>query len=293
MHTSLPALRPGARLGVFSPSHAFEPDLLEQGMDVVRSWGYDLVPGPHLGRRHRNFAGTDEERLHDLVWALSAVDLDGAWMARGGSGLTRLLDRVPWHDVRNRPVVGFSDGTALHTALFQRTGIRSVHGPVLTSLAGLADAESKTVLQSLLSGTAPNVLEGRALIPGRAEGQLVGGNLTVLAALSGTPDQLVGAGRILLLEDIDEAAYRIDRSLYQLFASGALVGLRGVAVGSFVRCPVHDAGSMEAVFLEAFGALGVPVITGLPIGHGASNHAFVHGGACRIADGRLECHGLG
>ena len=112
-----PLLFPGARVGVFAPSGVFNPERLQAGWALAEAWGVELVPSPNLGQRHRFLAGDDEARLTDLRWALTDPSLDGAWMARGGYGLGRLLSRVDWSTIQSRPVIGFSDGTALHLSL--------------------------------------------------------------------------------------------------------------------------------------------------------------------------------
>ncbi len=285
-----PALRPGARIGVFAPSHVFDAEGLAAGMARVRSWGWEPVPAPHLGRRWRVFAGTDDERLADLQWALSDPSLDAAWMARGGSGLTRLLPGVQWERVRARPVIGFSDGTALHLGLLQRAGLQAVHGPVLHSLVGHADDESRRALQTLLAGGPAPRLTGRSLVPGLAAGPVVGGNLCLLAATCGTPFQLDTAGCILLLEEVGEPVYRLDRMLQQLRGAGLLGEVVGVGVGELRSCRVPEGADwgLDDVLLDQLETLGVPVVVDLPFGHGPRNLAWLHGATGRLVDGGLE-----
>ena len=211
-------------------------------------------------------------------------------MARGGYGITRLLDRVPWEEVVARPVLGFSDGTALHSALYQACGQTSIHSPVLHSLADHVDSGSREYLRSLLDGSSAGPLYGRLLLGGRkalpAVGPLVGGNLCMLASLCGTRWQLDASGCILLLEDVAEPPYRVDRLLQQLKMSGVLDGVLGVAVGSLLGCePPAGAGwRQEDLIREHLKDIGVPVVMGLPVGHGATNLAFVHGGLVRLEE---------
>ncbi len=248
-------------------------------MERIRGWGLVPVPAPHLGRVWRYLAGTDEERLADLEWALGDPSLDAAWFARGGYGVARLLPRIRWDRVRPRPVIGFSDATALFQALHRRGIGGAVHGPVLHSLADHVDEDTRDALRRLLVDGTAIPWRGTPLVPGRAAGPLVGGNLCTLGSLAGTPDALRARGCILLLEEVTEAPYRVDRLLGQLVASGALERVAGVAIGSLVACDAPaDAGwSVTDVLLDHLAPLGVPVLADLPVGHGPRNHPFVHG----------------
>ncbi len=280
-----PALRPGARIGVFAPSGIYDPVGLEAGIALVESWGYEVVKAPNLGARWRVLAGTDEQRLADLDWALRDPELDAAWMARGGHGLTRLLGAMALDELPARPVIGFSDGTALHVALLQDGGLQAIHGPVLHSLATLADAASQQVLRALLSGRASTPLRGRTLVPGEGIGPWVGGNLSILAATCGTPWQLRAEGAVLMLEDVGEPAYRLDRALQHLCNAGVLEGVVGVGVGELRNCrvPADADWDHDDLLLDHLGPLGVPVVVDLPFGHGPRNHAWVLGGPGRLA----------
>ncbi|MCB9777931.1 MAG: LD-carboxypeptidase [Alphaproteobacteria bacterium] len=281
-----PLLHQGARVAVVAPSGAFDPARLERGVERIRAWGLDVVPGEHLHARHRYTAGTIEQRRADLITALTAPDIDAVWFARGGYGTVQLLPDLP-PPADDRPIIGFSDATALFCALDRQRlhGVRAgraVHGPVLHSLADLADPASQQALRSLLLG------DPRVHLPGvhlagptdRVQGRVVGGNLCVLASLAGTPWALCARDAILLLEDVGEPAYKLDRLITQLRLSGALDGVRGVALGTFTDCrtPPDADWTIEALLVELLAPLGVPVVGRLPVGHGSRNHAFVHGG---------------
>jgi muramoyltetrapeptide carboxypeptidase len=278
----------GARIAVVSPSGNFEPERLERGLELLRAWGYrpELLPG--VGRRHRYLAGTDAERLGDLARALRG-GWDAVWAVRGGYGVNRLLDRLPWDELGYAPFLGFSDGTGLLNALAAR-GRPAVHAPVLTHLGDTADAESRAHLRALLAGEPLAPLAGRRLRRGSAAGPLVGGNLCVLASLCGTPWQLRGKGCIVVLEEVGEAPYKVDRLLTQLIGAGCLDGVAGVALGSFLGAdpPAGADWTMLEVLDELLAPLGAPVLAELPIGHGAANRAFRVGGHGRFDGDRLE-----
>ena len=287
-----PLLFPGARVGVFAPSGVFNPERLQAGWALAEAWGVELVPSPNLGQRHRFLAGDDEARLTDLRWALTDPSLDGAWMARGGYGLGRLLSRVDWSTIQSRPVIGFSDGTALHSALWGQARLIGVHGPVLHSLS-VSDAASQARLRALLMEGEATRWEGEVWAEGEAAGPIVGGNLCVLSTLCGTPHQLNARGAILALEDIAEPAYKLDRMVNQLREAGVFNGVRAVLVGEFVQCaaPQDADWGVVDVLRDALLPLGVPVVAGLPFGHGACNEAFLHGGLAQVFGGGVSLSG--
>ena len=275
-------------MAVVAPAGIYDPERLKRGMDLGRSWGLEFVDSPHLGDRHRYLAGTAEARSQDLRWALSAGHIDAVWFARGGYGTVQTLDALP-DRMDRRPIIGFSDATALHVALRGRG--RPIHGPVLNALAALNDADSQEALRALLleGGTVHLSGERVAGPSGAVRGPVTGGNLTVLASLCGTRDAWSAAGQIVVLEDVGEAPYRLDRALTQLLRAGAFVGARGIALGEFVSCKPPEGAdwTLLDVLLERLGPLGVPIVAGLPVGHGARNHAWPVGGA-----GVLDAEGL-
>jgi muramoyltetrapeptide carboxypeptidase len=278
----------GARIAVVSPSGIYDPVRLEAGLDVIRGWGYrpELLPG--VGRQHRYLAGTDAVRLADLERALRG-GWDAVWVARGGYGLSRLLGQLPWDELGAAPFIGFSDASGLLNALAAR-GRPAVHGPVLNSLADLCDAPSREHLRALLAGEPLPPLHGQVLHKGSVEGPLVGGNLCVLASLCGTPWQLRARACVLLLEETNEAPYKIDRLVTQLLDSGCLDGVAGVVFGTMLGAQPPEGAdwTMNDVIHDLLAPLGVPVLTGLPIGHGPENRAFRVGGHVRLSGGRLE-----
>jgi muramoyltetrapeptide carboxypeptidase len=283
------ALRPGARVHVVAPSGPVPADRLDAGLAALR----DLVPGeislaPNLATRTGYFAGDDRARLAALQTALADPTIDAVMCARGGYGLTRLLPLLDPAPLAAAPklIVGFSDVTALLAWALARVGLTSVHGPVTTQLATIA-AEDRERLALLLAGEDPGALSaetGAVLRGGCVEGPLFAGNLEVLRALVGTRAQPELAGCVLALEEIGERPYRIDRALTQLLTSGALRGVRGVAVGQLVNCEEPETGhqgspTAEEVLLERLGALGVPVVTGFPFGHSPERNAALPVGA--------------
>ncbi|MEN9787110.1 MAG: hypothetical protein RLZZ299_2374 [Pseudomonadota bacterium] len=272
-----------------SPSGVFRPDALDAGVAVLASWGYRPERMPGVGASSRYLAGEDDVRRADLEAAFSG-DWDAVWMARGGYGLTRLLADLDPGCLAPVPFLGFSDGTALLDPLAAR-GRPAVHAPVLTSLASHVDDASRAHLRALLAGEGCAPLVGAPLWgPSQVvQGPLRGGNLCMLASLCGTPWQPRLQGAILLLEEVGEAPYRVDRMVTQLRAAGVLDGVRGVALGTFTGSAAPDGAgwSMDDVLRDLFAPLGVPVVAGLPVGHGAANRAVPLGRAARLEAGVL------
>jgi muramoyltetrapeptide carboxypeptidase len=285
-------LKPGSLVMVIAPAGVHDAARLEAGIRLIEGWGLRVRRAPHLGDRHRYTAGTDADRAADLRAALLDPEVEAVWFSRGGFGTVHTLASVPWRRLDERPIIGFSDATALFSAGQRRGRGRFVHGPVLHSLADTPDAESVEALRALLFEGAPARLVGRHLCGPAApvEGPVVGGNLCVLASLAGTRWAARNEGRILLLEDLGEPAYKLDRLLTQLQLSGALRGVVGVALGDFLHAdPPADAGwTLDELFIDRLGPLGVPVLAGLPVGHASRNHAWMVGARGRLAGGVLR-----
>ena len=271
--TRPPVLAPGARVALIAPAGPLrgEPDV-ERGIANARALGWEPAVGTHVLRRTGYFAGTDAERLADLNAALADPRIDGIWCLRGGYGCMRLLDGVDFDAMRARPrtLVGFSDVTALHAALGARAALVTMHGPVARNpLTGFSrDSLVRAVARrDDPCGTAPGA---RTLRGGRAEGRLAGGNLALVAALCGTPWAPDLRDAILVLEDVNEAVYRVDRMLMQLRLAGVLDGVRAIAFGHCTDCPEQSddgARTLDDVLREHADWLRVPCLAGIPMGH--------------------------
>jgi len=271
-------LSEGARIAVVAPSGIFSPERLEAGTALIRSWGYTPVDGPNLHARDRLTAGTPAQRTADLAWAMTAPDIDAVWFARGGYGTVHTLDSLPWGKMDGRPVIGFSDATALFCAM-ERVGVPgAIHGPVLHSLADHTDEASREATRQMLAEGWKVHLPGRHLCgPAQpATGRVIGGNLCMLAAMAGTSWALQAQGAIVMLEDIAEPPYKIHRMITQLRLSGALSGVAGIALGCFTGTKIPEGASwtLDDLMVELLAPLNVPVIAGLPFGHGPANRPW-------------------
>ena len=285
-----PPLGPGARVALVAPAGPVSAEDVVRAESAVRSFGWEPVVGEHALAHRDYFAGSDAERLGDLNAALRDGRVDAVWCLRGGYGAMRILGGVDYAALARRPraLVGYSDVTALHLACAARVpGLVTFHGPnARAPLPPFARASLARALgggRADPCGAAPGA---RALRPGRAAGRLAGGNLALLAALVGTPYAPRSAGAVVVLEDVNEPVYRVDRMLRQLLLSGALDGCRALAFGQCTRCPepCEDDGrrTLAAVVAEAAEALGVPAVIGLPVGHVDEQWTLPLGAACEL-----------
>jgi muramoyltetrapeptide carboxypeptidase len=268
----------GATIGVAAPAGPFDEALFREGVDRLAEMGFKVHVDPRIGAKTGFLAGGDAQRaevLHDLF---ERNDISAIVCARGGYGSLRLLSLLNVDRIRNhpKPFVGFSDITVLLNFLAERCGTPTIHGPVATSLAG-ADADTLTGFQKALAGArvALTVSPLEAICPGSASGRLLGGNLTTLNHLLATGYMPDFRRSILLLEDVNEAPYRLDRMLCQMRLAGCFDGVAGVVLGRFHNC--GQPGEARDVFVEHFEAFAVPVLGGFPIGHGGTNMAVPFG----------------
>ncbi len=294
-----PRLRPGDRVAVVAPSGPVEPGRLAAGCAALRAMGLNVTVAKHVPdsvnlddsapRRAswQGLAGIDADRAADLTDAWCDPGVRAVVCARGGYGATRLLDLLDWNVLAAagpKPLHGSSDVTALHVAFGNRLGVTTSFGPMVAGLLGAddPDAASTASFRAALFGGPPVPVTGSAALrPGRAEGPLTGGTLSMLTALLGTPyAPPPAAGRVVFLEDVTEAPYRIDRMLVQLLQSGWFDGVAGIALGSWDGC--GDPAELAAVFTARLGPLGAPLLAGVPAGHGPRQHTLELGAPVRI-----------
>ena len=270
-----PSIRTEARVALVAPAGPLNGARdLERARENVRSFGWIPVVGANVLARAGYLAGGDAARLADLNAALVDDSVDAVWCIRGGYGVMRILETVDYAALRRRPkpVIGYSDITALHAAIATRCETVTFHGP--TARAELSVFSRASLQRAIVGGDPVGRAEGaRLLAPGRARGRLVGGNLAILCALTGTAYAPDYRNAILVVEDVNEAVYRIDRMLTQLRLTGALGSCAGLVFGQFTDIPRDapeeslGARSLDDVLGELASALGVPCIAGAPIGH--------------------------
>jgi muramoyltetrapeptide carboxypeptidase len=304
-------LRAGDRVGVIAPCGPVDAALLDRGVARLRSWGLDVVEGRHV----RDFvqrpddsakseepmlSATDDDRLSDVEWALTDPSVVAVFAARGGYGLTRIIERVRWPLVRAapyRPLIGFSDVTTLHAALQLHVGWASIHGPHVAGGIGKADADvdqlSVDSLRAYLFGESSAQAAVDAVIEtgsvrrsGSVTAPLRGGNLAMLAAMAGTPAGAPPNGPfIALVEDVTELPYRVDRMLVQLHQSGWFANAVGAISGTWDRC-----GNVEPVLGEHLSRVPGPIVFNAGFGHADRNLTVPLGVPVTLDTSRVRGH---
>jgi muramoyltetrapeptide carboxypeptidase len=266
------ALRPGEPIDVIAPSSAFDLERFERGIRALREIGLQPRYQDEIFSRSGHLAGDDKRRKREIDAALKS-DAKALVLARGGYGLLRFAASIKPNP--RKLVIGYSDATILHE-LWRRSRLPAIHGPMCTQLGEEPSALER--LRQLLFGerTAPISWNPRTARAGRAEGPLAGGNLATLASMSGTPLQAKLKGCVVLLEDLNEPPYRLDRLLTQLLLSGALEGAKAFVIGDLTGQGEDPAGR-EDVVAERLASLNVPIVFGAPFGHAGRNQPVAFG----------------
>ena len=288
-----PALRPGDTVGVVATSATVEREFLERGASVLASLGYRVKVSDRVLDRDGIFAGTDRDRAHELNAFFADPGVRAIFGARGGYGCGRILPLIDFAAIARSPKIflGFSDATFLLNALVDRAATVAFHGPMVAmDFANGLTPRSLEHLTGLLGGASRGIeLDAReALRPGTAEGELIGGCLSVVVAALATPFAPRFDGRILFLEDTGEKAYRIDRMLVQLKHAGVFGRVAGIVFGALR--PVEGSAQERARIAEFVGeqtaGLGCPVLFGIEAGHGTENLTLPLGLRAKIDSSR-------
>jgi muramoyltetrapeptide carboxypeptidase len=295
------ALRPGDRVAVLCASGPVDAQALATGLDVLRFAGLDPVSYPSAsepGGFREYLAGDDKTRAADLVAALTDPSIAGLLFAKGGYGAQRTLEAVNWDALAGLPpkvLVGYSDVTAVLEAVATRLGWASLFGPLISVHEPAAHYSLGSLLRTLMrpaEATEIRYPDAVTITGGRARGVTMGGTLTLLASSLGTPTSWPARGGILLVEDVDEEPYRLDRALTQLRRSGYLDGVAGIVAGSFVNCGPRE--EVQEILAERLGGLGdrgsrnylsdpgVPMIAWANVGHGGKFQTFPIGIAAEL-----------
>lgn len=266
-------LRPGDTIGIAAPASPFDQQAFDRGVGVLESTGYSVKIPESLFMKRGYLAGSDSDRASQLMKLFEDESVKAVFCARGGFGSMKLLPLLDFEAICALPkiLMGFSDITALLIAIYNRCGMVTFHGPLVTTLKEDSKKTCTALIDAFGSNRPLTLKPRKALVlnPGRASGRLVGGNLTCLCHLVGTPYEPHFEGHILFIEDRGEAPYRIDRMLTQLSLGGHLERVTGVVLGSFQDCgPFED---VYAIVKEAFRHTGVPILAGFDIGHGTDN----------------------
>lgn len=281
-----PAVLPGDRVGVAALSGPVNPERLAAGLEALRGLGFEPVLARNLGAKQGYLAGSDAERLAAFHELASDPSLTAIVFARGGYGVMRLLEAIDWDLLARYPraYVGYSDLTPFLLEVVRRLGFAALHGPMVAAdlARGLTAEEERSLLDALAGRLPLNVPVAATLVRGEAQGPILGGCLAMLAASVGTPFSPQFAGAWVLLEDVGERLYRVDRFLTQLRLSGCFDGALGFIVGTLGLEEGERSQDLEPLLLDRLGTLGLPLLTGVPCGHAAPNFTFPLGVSARF-----------
>ncbi|HMC30394.1 MAG TPA: LD-carboxypeptidase [Candidatus Angelobacter sp.] len=268
-----PALRKGDRIGLIAPASSFSREGFRAGSERLRQMGYEPVYSEQIFDRDLYFAGTAERRTRELKELWQREDIRALVCVRGGYGSNYLLENLDFEMFARQPkiLIGCSDITTLLTAIHDRTGLVTFHGPMVAKDIGDGTIDLSSWNNSLGGSAEWNVPTAgvEVLRPGRARGKVYGGCLSLLAASLGTPFEIETEGTLLFIEDIGERPYRIDRMLMQLRLAGKLENVRGFLFGEMLGCdrPLDETYTLQQVITRVLEPYNVPVIFGLKSGH--------------------------
>jgi muramoyltetrapeptide carboxypeptidase len=274
----------GDTIGIVAPAGPFDRESFEQGIARIHEMGFCTKTDPRIFAREGYMAGTDVSRAAQVNAMVADTEVKAVICARGGYGSLRILEALDYAAIGSsaKAIIGFSDITALHRAILLRSSLVTLHGPMVTTLPRCDEESRMSWYRALTETVSPpmDLSHARVLKPGKAEGVLTGGNLATLCHLTGTPLGATFEGQVLLVEEIGEVPYRIDRMLTQMKMAGLFDGLAGVVLGSFEDCGAMD--EIDALMLERFADMSIPIVSGVRIGHGRSNWTVPLGVAARL-----------
>jgi muramoyltetrapeptide carboxypeptidase len=294
---SPPNLRSGDTVGIVAPAGCLtEPEIMP-AVEIIRSWGLNVVFGEHLFKCRNSFAGTDNQRAADFQRMLDKPDIRAILCARGGYGTIRVIDKLRFGNFLKHPkwIAGFSDITVLHAFMQQCLGTESLHGAMPRNVPPrLPNIASLDSLRAVLFGEVSEyTLRPHHLnLQGRATGILIGGNLSVLYSLSGVYFDPDTRGKILFLEDLNEYLYHIDRMIMNLKIRGRLEGLKALIIGGMTCMKTSSSGFRKPAYdiiREAVADYDYPVMFGFPAGHGHPNLSLVLGREVTLTVETKEC----
>jgi len=278
-----PYLQKGDTIGLVCPAGFMPVEKVSECIRVINeNWGFTIKVGTTIGQQYHYFSGTDEERIEDLQHMLDDENVKAILCARGGYGLSRIIDKIDFTNFKKNPkwIIGFSDVTILHSHIYRNYSISTLH-------ASMANAFNEDGFKNEFVQSLRHVLEGKKIKyqckkhefnkKGEGIGELVGGNLALLAHLVGTESDIKTKGRILFIEDVGEYLYNVDRMMYQLKRSGKLDKLAGLIVGGFTDMKDTERPFGQTVYeiiRDAVAEYDYPVCFDFPVSHGKENYAL-------------------
>ena len=266
-------LSPGDIIGIAAPAGPFEIEKFERGLTAIKDMGFEVLVPDNLQQPERYLAGSDTWRASVLNDLFKAPDVKGIICARGGYGSIRILERMDFDLFRHHPKIflGFSDISALISSITTQSRLTAFHGPNVTTLGKASPQTRASFYEAVTSDQALDIRSQkiRVISPGIGTGIVSGGNLATLCHLVGTPYSPTYRGCLFVMEDIEEAPYKIDRMLFQMKMAGCFLGLSGVAIGSFQDCGRYE--GICDIVKNIFADIQIPILGGFEIGHGDDN----------------------
>jgi muramoyltetrapeptide carboxypeptidase len=276
-------LRTGDTVALVAPAGQIEPAQIASAIRIIELWGLKVVLGKNIYSKHFNFSGTDKQRAEDLQEALDNPKIKAVFCARGGYGALRIIDKIDWTSFIKKPkwVIGYSDITALHSAINNTLQVASIHGPMPVNFEKLQEEkQSLDYLKKLLFGESltisiPNTYK---TIPSEINGNIIGGNLSLLYSLRGTPYDFKSENNILFIEEIGEYMYHIDRMIHNFKLGNKFAGLKAIILGGFTGITDNDIPfglTIEEIVTDALKGNSIPVINNFPAGHLTPNYPLI------------------
>jgi len=290
-------LVPGNRVRVIAPSGQVNMNRCEEGIAMLEEWGLKVERGKNIYMRYGLFAGDDSQRLDDLQDAMDDPDVKAIFCARGGYGLSRIIDRIDLKRFSESPkwIIGFSDITLLHLWINMNCGVATLHGEMVANYSDRRKSRETlaSLRQTLFEGPVDYSWDTNHFVPGKVESVITGGNLSLLCNITGTSVNRWLEGKILFIEETGEFLYRLDRMLSDLRLSGILGSIAGMVVGGITG--MEDSKTpfgklAEEIVMESVSIYGFPVAMGFPAGHQDDNRAFTSGSEVKfsVENGKAE-----
>jgi len=292
-----PYLNPGDTIGIVCPSGAMPVEKLSECIRVLNEeWGFLTKVGSTIGKQFNYFSGTDEDRLADFQQMLDDDEVQAVLCARGGYGMSRIIDRINFRKFKKNPkwIIGYSDITLLHSHIYSNYYISSMHAPMAGAFndAGYINRFVQSLKTALEGKKIKYSIDAHEFNKkGEAVGELIGGNLTILAHVAGTESDFKARGRILFLEDVGEYLYNIDRMMYQLKRSGKLSKLAGLVIGGFTDMKDTErpfGQTAYEIIHDVVAEYDYPVCFGFPVSHEKENYALKIGAGYKLKVGKSK-----
>ena len=277
-----PHLQKGDTVAILATARKNLDDNLKPAIDLLKSWGLNVVIGSTIGLDNNQLAGTDEQRAADFQQQLNNPNIKAIWCVKGGYGTVRMIDLLDFTAFKKNPkwIVGFSDVTVLHNHL-NTLGFKSIHGIMPVTVAKATPEARETLRIALFGEKLKSEIDPFMMNrPGKATGELVGGNLSILYSLFGSPSAIDCTDKILFIEDLDEYLYHIDRMMINLKRNGCLESIKGIVVGSMTKMKDNDipwGKNAIEIIEDVTKTYNIPVLYNFPAGHIQDNRALILG----------------